>query len=75
MRRELRLLVDNLEKGIVKHIDARKLWKTVTRGKKPSAATLDKLALLAGFQCWDDLKASIRTGGDETFNYDNHPGK
>ena len=51
MKRELKLLVDNLEKGIVKHIDARKLWKTVTRGKKPSDAKLNKLDLLADIQC------------------------
>ena len=46
MKRELKLLVDNLEKGIVKHIDARKQSKTETRGKKPSGATLCTLPQL-----------------------------
>ena len=38
--------------------------------QKLSVATLDKLALLAGFQNWKDLKAALHGENSADLNYD-----
>lgn len=69
MKRELKLIVDSLEKGFGKHIAPNKLAKLLHVGRRPSAATLDKLALLAGFQCWDELREALRGEDDGSWNF------
>ena len=47
-----------------------KLWDCLQRKEKLSVATLDKLALLAGFQNWKDLKAALHGENSADLNYD-----
>lgn len=35
------------------------VWKHVSMKEKPSKATLDVLALFAGFQSWDDFRQAL----------------
>ena len=70
MKHDLEALIKGLESGIVKHVDARKLWRLVRDGHRPSDKTLDKLALLAGFQSWSDLREALRGENDASLNYE-----
>lgn len=49
----------------------RRLWRWVSKAsrEKPSRRTLDRLALLAGFQDWDDLRTALRGTNDAGLNY------
>ncbi|WP_156104818.1 hypothetical protein [Hoylesella timonensis] len=47
-----------------------KAWDCLKRKEKPSDATLDKLALLAGFQNWKDLKIALHGENSAELNYD-----
>lgn len=47
-------------KSLVKH-----LHSYMKRAGRPSAATLDRLALLAGFQSWKDLDNAIHGEGKD----------
>lgn len=54
--------VKRLAEGLGHH-DAgrlRRLWLKVSGGRRPSAKTLDRLALLAGFQNWREMKSALR---------------
>ncbi|MCH4148482.1 MAG: hypothetical protein LKG25_08695 [Prevotella sp.] len=62
--------MDDFEDEIGRHIKAQKVWKKVISGKRPSDETLDRLALLAGFQNWKDLKEALHGEGDASLNYD-----
>lgn len=79
MKQELNALLRGLESGIVRHVDARHLWRIVSRGRRPSAKTLDKLALLAGCQNWQELRETMRGENDGAFGIDDttppEPGK
>lgn len=58
------------------HIDAktlRKLWADVVRRERPSRRTLDRLALFAGFQTWEDLRATFHGDTDAQINYEDNP--
>lgn len=70
MKRELETLLRGLESGIVRHVDARRLWQLVTHGRRPSDKTLDRLALLAGFQNWKDLREAMRGESDAAFSFE-----
>ena len=70
MKRELESLLRGLESGIVRHVDARRLWKITGSGHRPSDKTLDRLALLAGFQNWQDLRESMRGESDAAFGFE-----
>ena len=70
MKRELETLLRGLESGIVRHVDARRLWQLVTHGRRPSDKTLDRLALLAGFQNWKDLREAMRGASDAAFGFE-----
>ena len=70
MKRELVHLMGNLGKGITKHADAQKIWQFVAKNKHLSKANLDRLALLAGYQRWEDLRHAVRTGGEENFKFE-----
>lgn len=69
MKRELKLIVDSLERGIGKHVAPNKLMKILRSGHRPSAATLNKLALLAGFQSWAELHEALKGEDDGSLNY------
>lgn len=47
-----------------------KAWDCLKRKEKLSDATLDKLALLAGFQNWKDLKIALHGENSAELNYD-----
>ena len=64
MKRELETLLRGLESGIVRHVDARRLWQLVTHGRRPSDKTLDRLALLAG------LREAMRGESDAAFGFE-----
>ena len=38
--------------------------------EKPSKQTLNRLALLAGFQSWEDLKDALNGDADASLNYE-----
>lgn len=73
MRSELKSLIDRLGHDLGHIIGVRKLWKMVAKGKRPSVETLDRLALLAGFQTWDDLHEALLGRGGDSLNYDDGP--
>ena len=70
MKRDLGSLLKGLETGIVRRVDARHLWRAVRRGHRPSDKTLDRLALLAGFQSWQELREAMRGENDAPFGHD-----
>ena len=70
MKRELETLLKGLESGIVRHVDACRLWRLVTHSHRPSDKTLDRLALLAGFQSWQDLREAMRGESDAAFGFE-----
>lgn len=70
MNGELKYAVAEIEKHLNLHKGTLKLWKQLTRGKHLSAGTLDKLALLAGFQSWEDLNDAIHGDSDAQINYE-----
>lgn len=45
------------------------------RAERPSAATLDKLALLAGFQSWHDLDDALHGEGKDVMGEEAFEGK
>ena len=47
----------------------KKIWGYVSGAEKPSKKTLDKLALLAGFQNWDDFHDALHGEDDARVNY------
>lgn len=64
MKHELRDILDQLGHGLGRTLDARKLWQWVKKDRHPSPETLDRLALLAGFQSWKELRDALEEGGD-----------
>ena len=75
MRHEFMRFVEELEHEFGKHLDARKLWHWVRNHKHLSNETLDKLALLTGFQTWNDLQEALRGEGDASLNYEDEESK
>lgn len=47
-----------------------KLWGNIQTKEKPSKKTLDRLALFAGFQTWEDLLTAIHGNCDGQLNYE-----
>ena len=41
------------------HIDLHKAWEIVKKYEHPSKEALDKIALLAGFQTWEELQKEL----------------
>ena len=41
------------------HIDLHKAWEIVKKHEHPSKEALDKIALLAGFQTWEELQEEL----------------
>lgn len=71
MRRELNELSAKFDKlGINLSIKSlRRIWDKGFVLERPSAKTLDRLALLAGFQSWNDLKKALHGDNDGDLNY------
>ncbi|SFG46128.1 hypothetical protein [Prevotella sp. KH2C16] len=73
MEHELKRLLDKWGHDFGQHLDTRKLWHWVRNHKHLSGETLDRLALLTGFQTWDDLQEALRGEGDASLNYEDDP--
>ena len=54
MKQDLKVLAEHIEKKVGKTHVFHKMWDVLKGKEKPSRQTLDKLALLAGFQSWDE---------------------
>lgn len=54
----------------LKGLSLRRLEDFLSGKRKPSQRTLDRLALLAGFQSWHDLRAAAMGDADATLNYE-----
>lgn len=48
----------------------KKLWGYLTGKEKPSQETLDRIALFAGFQKWEDLQTTLHGDSDGQINYE-----
>ena len=73
MGHEFMKFVEELERDLGRRLDARKLWQRVRGCGHLSRESLDRLALLAGFQTWRDLQEWLRGEGDASLNYDDEP--
>ena len=73
MGHEFMKFVEELERDLGRRLDARKLWQRVRDCGHLSRESLDRLALLAGFQTWRDLQEALRGEGDASLNYDDEP--
>ncbi len=61
-----------MKKGI-KHMNAQalhKMWRHMKKAEKPSKDTLDRLALFAGFQSWEDFHDALHGEDDAQVNYE-----
>lgn len=47
----------------------KKVWEYITGKEKPSQETLDKIALFAGFQSWQDFREELHGESDGQTNY------
>ena len=70
MKRELTVLAHKLEGKAGKKIDLTKLWHYISGKEKPSHEALNRLALLAGFQSWDDFHEALHGEDDGQLNYE-----
>jgi len=80
MKNDLRILAEALEKKLgkahlmhdEKHSTTKalhKMWEILKGKEKPSAQTLNRLALLAGFQNWADFQGALHGTDDGLVNY------
>ena len=69
MKQDLKVLAETLEKKLGKTNVLHKMWEVLKGKEKPSPQTLDKLALLAGFQSWEDFQGALHGTGDGLVNY------
>lgn len=47
-----------------------KVWNYVSGKEKPTKKTLNKLALFAGYQSWDDFHEALHGDDDGNLNYE-----
>ena len=53
------------------HFSSMKRVESILSGKeKPSKQTLNRLALLVGFQSWEDLRDALSGDADASINYE-----
>ena len=53
------------------HFSSMKRVESILSGKeKPSKQTLNRLALLVGFQSWEDLRDALYGDADASINYE-----
>lgn len=69
MERELKTISDMVKAAVGHGIDNAKIWRMVSGNHKLSEKTLDRLALFAGFQKWDDLRKAVQGSSDGQTNY------
>lgn len=70
MKQDLKVLAEALDKKLGKaHELHKKMWNVLRGKEKPSRQTLDRLALLAGFQSWDDFQGALHGTEDGLINY------
>lgn len=69
MRKHFNKISNKIKSQINTNVNRMKVWKYMS-GKKISPKTLDHLALFAGFQTWDDLRAAVRGDSDGQTNYE-----
>ena len=69
MKQDLKVLAETLEKKLGKANVLHKMWEVVKGKEKPSPQMLDKLALLAGFQSWEDFQGALHGTEDGLVNY------
>lgn len=69
MKQDLKLLAEAIEKKFGKAHVLHKVWDVMKGKEKPSRQTLDRLALLAGFQSWDDFQGALHGTEDGLVNY------
>lgn len=77
MKNDLKILAVALEKKLgkehlqheEKHRMLHKVWEILKGKEKPSQQTLNRLALLAGFQSWADLQGALHGTDDGLANY------
>ena len=82
MKNDLKILAATLEKKFGKaHIEhdkkgephkakaLHKVWDILKGKEKPSVQTLNRLALLAGFQSWADFQGALHGTDDGLVNY------
>ena len=80
MKNDLKILAVALEKKLGKaHVQhdekhsktkvLHKVWDILKGKEKPSAQTLNRLALLAGFQSWADFQGALHGTDDGLTNY------
>ena len=70
MIQDLKVLAEHIEKKVGKAHVFYKMWDVLKGKEKPSRQTLDKLALLAGFQSWNDFQGALHGTEDGLVNYD-----
>lgn len=74
VRENMQIDFEKLSKYFSKHqvhlksTSLRKLWKYVKGIEKPSPEVLDRLALLAGFDDWNTLRATFKDEEEGTNN-------
>ncbi len=72
MKNDLKILAQTLEKKLgkvyVEHT-MHKVWDIMKGKEKPTEKTLNRLALLAGFQSWADFQGALHGIDDGLVNY------
>ena len=63
MKQDLKVLAETLEKKLGK------MWEMMKGKENPSPQMLNKLALLAGFQSWEDFQGALHGTEDGLVNY------
>lgn len=71
MKRDLsaQLLRHNVSLSAASLQSLKKLWNMATRKHKLSVTAKDRLALLAGFQSWNDFDDALHGDTDGSINY------
>lgn len=72
MKRDLKLLTLSAEKRMGKKVadDIRKMWGLLSGKEKPSKELLNRMALLAGYQSWEDFQDALHGDDDGQTNYE-----
>ena len=69
MKQDLKVLAETLEKKLGKTNVLHKMWEMMKGKENPSPQMLNKLALLAGFQSWEDFQGALHGTEDGLVNY------
>ena len=70
MKQDLKVLAEHIEKKVGKAHGFPQNVGCIEREGEAFRQTLDKLALLAGFQSWDDFQGALHGTEDGLVNYD-----